>query len=209
MSKKKSKRKGEWKTERQERRSTYGKTLGSASSVRPSVCPSRIKRRHPPEFFSFWACHNIRTCWIVLWWHLLWIFVGSLSIYFLITGPSWSYGFLRFFFFFRIRVLLTSFLILFSWYTCVSISSRAISFTRVRYIAPSLHRQGSLFHITPLVSPLSLSLSLLMRLHGPGFSSLVIHRVAQSLMIPVNEPFSSRSSYYWYVSLFFSSPSTI
>ena len=55
----------------------------------------------------------------------------------------------------------------------------------------------------------SLSLSLLMRLHGPGFSSLVIHRVAQSLMIPVNEPFSSRSSYYWYVSLFFSSPSTI
>ena len=128
--------------------------------VRPSVCPSRIKRRHPPEFFSFWACHNIRTCWIVLWWHLLWIFVGSLSIYFLITGPSWSYGFLRFFFFFRIRVLLTSFLILFSWYTCVSISSRAISFTRVRYIAPSLHRQGSLFHITPLVSPLSLSLSL-------------------------------------------------
>ena len=94
-------------------------------------------------------------------------------------------------------------------YMCIDFLSGNKFHSREIYCAKPSPTGLPLPYNPPGFPSLSLSLSLLMRLHGPGFSSLVIHRVAQSLMIPVNEPFSSRSSYYWYVSLFFSSPSTI
>ena len=94
-------------------------------------------------------------------------------------------------------------------YMCIDFLSGNKFHSREIYCAKPSPTGLPLPYNPPGFPSLSLSLSLLMRLHGPGFSSLVIHRVAQSLMIPVKEPFSSRSSYYWYVSLFFSSPSTI